>query len=143
MPIEFPLVAVAQKHKFWVAAGLGIAVIEYTQISIGFEAPDPVTGEGGLREDYVPGDLGFDPLGLKPEDEAGRNLMETKELNHGRLAVSEVVRATNCEINIETGHRQTSNCIPSSIGSSNPGGCSFPSEDLRLVAFSSHYKTII
>lgn len=41
-----------------------------------------------MRVDYVPGDLGFDPLGLAPEDEDELNVMKTKELNHGRLAVS-------------------------------------------------------
>lgn len=40
-----------------------------------------------MRGDYVPGDLGFDPLGLKPQDEAALRVMETKELNNGRLAV--------------------------------------------------------
>ncbi|CAN0439100.1 unnamed protein product, partial [Scytosiphon promiscuus] len=43
--------------------------------------------EGGLREDYTPGDLGFDPLGLKPKTEAALATMQTKELNNGRLAM--------------------------------------------------------
>lgn len=76
------------RWKFWVAALLGIAYIEYIQINIGFAEPDPVTGEGGIREDYIPGDLGFDPFGLKPQEEAALKDMKTKELNHGRLAVS-------------------------------------------------------
>merc|ERR1719247_545802 len=38
-----------------------------------------------LRVGYTPGDLGFDPLGLKPEDPAEFRLMQEKELSHGRL----------------------------------------------------------
>jgi hypothetical protein len=37
--------------------------------------------------DYYPGDIGFDPLGLKPEDPEELNLMITKELQNGRLAM--------------------------------------------------------
>lgn len=41
-----------------------------------------------MREDYSPGDLGFDPLGLAPEGGQELTTMKTKELNNGRLAVS-------------------------------------------------------
>ena len=40
-----------------------------------------------LRADYSPGDLGFDPLGLKPKDLPGLKTMQTKEINNGRLAM--------------------------------------------------------
>ena len=40
-----------------------------------------------LREGYLPGDLGFDPLGLKPKGEADLLAMQNKELNNGRLAM--------------------------------------------------------
>ena len=64
-----------------------MAFIEYNTIMTAFETPSAVTGEGGLKEDYVPGDLGFDPLGLKPKNEEELNVMKTKELNNGRLAM--------------------------------------------------------
>jgi len=40
-----------------------------------------------LNDDYYPGDIGFDPLGLKPTDGAEYAEMQTKELQHGRLAM--------------------------------------------------------
>ena len=40
-----------------------------------------------LRENYYPGDLGFDPLGLKPTDPSEFASMQAKELSNGRLAM--------------------------------------------------------
>merc|ERR1712039_573506 len=40
-----------------------------------------------IRLDHAPGDLGFDPLGLKPSDPAELLAMQNKELNNGRLAM--------------------------------------------------------
>ena len=45
------------------------------------------TQAGVLNEDYYPGDVGFDPLGLKPSDPAEFAEMQTKELQNGRLAM--------------------------------------------------------
>ena len=42
---------------------------------------------GLLKDSYYPGDIGFDPLGLKPEDPEELNTMITKELQNGRLAM--------------------------------------------------------
>ena len=51
-----------------------------------------------LRENYTPGDLGFDPLGLLPKDEAGILAMKNKELNNGRLAMIAVAGMTVQEL---------------------------------------------
>merc|ERR1711935_1014959 len=40
-----------------------------------------------LNDKYYPGDLKFDPLGLKPTDAADFETMQNKELNNGRLAM--------------------------------------------------------
>merc|ERR1711966_342834 len=42
---------------------------------------------GQLLAEYTPGDLGFDPLGLMPEDPEEFFEMQTKELQNGRLAM--------------------------------------------------------
>ncbi|CBJ27806.1 Light harvesting complex protein [Ectocarpus siliculosus] len=77
----------AQFPEFWAFSLLGMAFVEYNTIMTAFDTPSAVTGEGGLKEDYIPGDLGFDPLNLKPDDEAALDVMKTKELNNGRLAM--------------------------------------------------------
>ena len=40
-----------------------------------------------IRSDYDSGNLGWDPLGLKPEDPLELMDMQTKEINNGRLAM--------------------------------------------------------
>merc|ERR1711990_595160 len=53
-----------------------------------FSFNSPFGGElWTIRSDYEPGNLGFDPLGLKPEKAADLAEMQTKELNNGRLAM--------------------------------------------------------
>merc|ERR1719426_262746 len=49
--------------------------------------PKPETSFQRLRPGYVPGDLGFDPLGLAPTDPAEFRIMQEKELSHCRLGM--------------------------------------------------------
>ena len=74
---------------FWGLLTAVIAKFELDRAELGWVAPEdlPVGKAGLLREDYTPGDLGFDPLGLKPEDPEEFQIMQTKELQNGRLAM--------------------------------------------------------
>merc|ERR1719310_1625453 len=73
----------------WGAMLAGIGYAEQVRIAKGFQKLDPETQTASrtLREGYYPGDIGFDPLGLKPEDPAEFRLMQEKELSHCRLAM--------------------------------------------------------
>jgi hypothetical protein len=74
---------------FWVLLVTFIGAAEQKRAEIGWKDPSDVRFDqpGALREAYVPGDIGFDPLGLKPEDPAELAIMQTKELQNGRLAM--------------------------------------------------------
>ena len=72
----------------WFAMTLGIGIVEGYRVNVGWSSPnEPNHVFQKLRADYVPGDLGFDPLGLKPEDPTELRLMQEKELAHSRLAM--------------------------------------------------------
>eukprot|EP00579_Thalassiosira_antarctica_P023065 CAMPEP_0201989072 /NCGR_PEP_ID=MMETSP0904-20121228/92661_1 /ASSEMBLY_ACC=CAM_ASM_000553 /TAXON_ID=420261 /ORGANISM="Thalassiosira antarctica, Strain CCMP982" /LENGTH=350 /DNA_ID=CAMNT_0048543275 /DNA_START=21 /DNA_END=1073 /DNA_ORIENTATION=- len=67
-----------------------IAALEIRRAKIGWVEPD--FGDWTktlwkLRDNYYPGDVGFDPLGLKPTDATGFANMQTRELQNGRLAM--------------------------------------------------------
>lgn len=74
---------------FWTLLAVSIAKIELDRAQNGWVPPRdvPVGQPGLLREDYIPGDLGFDPFKLKPEDEEEFITLQTKELQNGRLAM--------------------------------------------------------
>lgn len=73
----------------WIGMTVGIGRVELYRIQKGWAKVNPETGKAAsaLRDDYAPGDLGFDPLNLAPEDPAEFRLMQEKELSHGRLAM--------------------------------------------------------
>merc|ERR1712072_215078 len=71
---------------FWEPLLLAIGICESYRVAVGWATPKS-TGFNSLKEDYIPGDLGFDPLGLKPESDGELFELQTKELNNGRLAM--------------------------------------------------------
>mmetsp|Transcript_39636 Transcript_39636/g.40226 ORF Transcript_39636/g.40226 Transcript_39636/m.40226 type:complete len:211 (-) Transcript_39636:124-756(-) len=74
---------------FWVILVVAIGASEEYRARVAFVEPGDVAVDqpGKMRDDHYPGDIGFDPLGLKPEDPEEFNIMVTKELQHGRLAM--------------------------------------------------------
>merc|ERR1711966_193425 len=66
-----------------------IGAAEAQRAQIGWVDPADASYDqpGLLRDDYYPGDIGFDPLGIKPDDQEELDIMITKELQHGRLAM--------------------------------------------------------
>ena len=70
----------------WMPA-LGFLFLIHETLSI-FTFNSPFGGElWSIRSDYASGDLGWDPLGLKPTNPAELKDMQTKEINNGRLAM--------------------------------------------------------
>ena len=69
--------------------GAGIAKAESIRAEIGWVEPKnvPFDQPGQLRTEYIPGDIGFDPLNLRPEDPSEFDELATKELQNGRLAM--------------------------------------------------------
>lgn len=70
--------------------GAAIGAAELKRARIGWVEPDFGSWSSTLwqlRENYYPGDLGFDPLGLKPTDPVEFAKIQTKELQNGRLAM--------------------------------------------------------
>merc|ERR1719261_2452175 len=80
-------------QTFWPAVVVAIAIPEVFSV-FSFETPalfaagDKKAGmPWEIRSDHEAGDLGFDPLSLKPTDPAELKEMQTKELQNGRLAM--------------------------------------------------------
>jgi len=78
----------------WVVMIGGITAAESYRISVAFQEkiakdikPNSVTPGNALKPGYVPGEIGFDPLGLAPEDPAEFAEMKEKELAHARLGM--------------------------------------------------------
>merc|ERR1712187_412502 len=64
----------------WFLMTLGIGICEAYRIQIGWANPyEKMENVQALKPEYYPGDLGFDPLGLKPHDPAELRIMREKE----------------------------------------------------------------
>lgn len=72
-------------QEFWIAVSVVIALPEIL-------GSIPTFQDGGgngfeMKLDRVPGDLGWDPLNLKPQSEKELQELQNKEINNGRLAM--------------------------------------------------------
>jgi len=61
-------------------------------------APKDSTEPFAAKTGRIPGDFGFDPLGLKPKNEKDLIEMQNKELNNGRLAMFAVLGVIGQEL---------------------------------------------
>jgi len=74
-------------RPFWIALLFGIAVGESARVQRGWANPFQLGNLFQLRDDYTPGDIGFDPLNLYPVDPEAKLSLKMQELNNGRLAM--------------------------------------------------------
>lgn len=69
---------------FFEILSITIGALELNRALKGWTPPGEVyESDMVLKEDYYPGDVGFDPLGLKPSDPQEFATMATKELQNG------------------------------------------------------------
>jgi hypothetical protein len=73
-------------QTFWPAVVAALAIPETFSI-LTFNNPTEPDGLWTVQKDREGGDLGFDPLSIKPENPKKFKEMQTKELNNGRLAM--------------------------------------------------------
>merc|ERR1712151_1472472 len=71
-------------QQFWVAVAVAIAIPEIGSIG---SYQDLDGDKWAMEENRISGDLGFDPLGLRPEDPAEFLELQNKEILNGRLAM--------------------------------------------------------
>ena len=77
---------------YWVVCLAGAAAIDLYGIK-----------QAGSKAGYVPGDLGFDPLGVFPKEAAGKKRMELAEIKNGRLAMIAITAFAFQELVSQTG----------------------------------------
>ena len=86
-PFIDKLVAEQVPLPMFAAFSVAIMGCELIRASKGFVAPGADTDFQTLRVEYYPGDIGFDPLNLKPKSDANFAKRQAQEVVNGRLAM--------------------------------------------------------
>jgi len=73
-------------QTFWPVVVGAVSIVEVYSV-FSFSSPFSGGEMWSIRSDFDSGDLGFDPLRLRPESPDEFREMQTKELNNGRLAM--------------------------------------------------------
>jgi hypothetical protein len=85
-----PIVDASDRAPSLLNGGLGkISPVYWAAVVIAAGAIDMygISKSKSNNPSYFPGNLGFDPLGLYPKDEAGQKRMQLAELKNGRLGM--------------------------------------------------------
>ena len=118
-------------ETFWPIVVIAIAIPEIYSV-FSFEPvvrrvkSDKVGQTWAIRADFESGDLGFDPLGLKPTDPAELKEMQTKELNNGRLAM--IAAAGMIVQELATGNKLATFALMGKDGAKNFDGVAYAKE---------------
>eukprot|EP00980_Cylindrotheca_fusiformis_P014125 scaffold3716_cov69-Cylindrotheca_fusiformis.AAC.10 len=83
-----PVVDASARAPSVLNGGLGQVSPIYWLLCLGGAAAIDLLGQSQKgKPGYFPGNIGFDPLGLYPKDQAGQERMQLAELKNGRLAM--------------------------------------------------------
>lgn len=101
-----PLLDANDRVPSFLNGGLGNVSPIYWAVILGVAAVVDFNGTNRATFEapgYFPGNLGFDPLGLYPENEDEQKAMRTAEIKHGRVAMVAVVGYAIQEFVFKTG----------------------------------------